>query len=100
MAEWYDNCSRENGLRKMLVVRCKNCGVELTSHSGKSQSCGCSNMMTVKGDSVTAVDLSNVVMISSGVNKKRDDSVLSPQDLSFQEERRKRKVRRLDFEVR
>ena len=100
MAEWYDNCSRENGLRTMLIVRCKNCGVELTSHSGKSQSCGCSNMMTVKGDSVTAVDLSNVVMISSGVNKKRDDSVLSPQDLSFQEERRKRKVRRLDFEVR
>ena len=74
--------------------------MEISSHPTKSQSCGCANMMTVKGDSVTAVDLSNVVMISSGVNKKRDDSVLSPQDLSFQEERRKRKVRRLDFEVR
>ena len=84
----------------MLVVRCKECHMEISSHPTKSQSCGCSNMMTVKGDSVTAVDLSNVVMISSGVNKKRDDSVLSPQDLSFQEERRKRKVRRLDFEVR
>lgn len=84
----------------MLVVRCKECHMEISSHPTKSQSCGCANMMTVKGDSVTAVDLSNVVMISSGVNKKRDDSVLSPQDLSFQEERRKRKVRRLDFEVR
>ena len=84
----------------MLVVRCKECHTEISSHPTKSQSCGCANMMTVKGDSVTAVDLSNVVMISSGVNKKRDDSVLSPQDLSFQEERRKRKVRRLDFEVR
>ena len=83
----------------MLVVQCKDCRKELTS-SSQSKSCGCPNMMTVKGDSVTAVDLSNVVMISSGVNKKRDDSVLSPQDLSFQEERRKRKVRRLDFEVR
>ena len=84
----------------MLVVRCKECHKEITSHETKSQSCGCVNMMTVKGDSVTAVDLSNVVMISSGVNKKKDDSVLSAQDLSFQEERRKRKVRRLDFEVR
>ena len=84
----------------MLVVRCKECHMEISSHPTKSQSCGCANMMIVKGDSVTAVDLSNVVMISSGVNKKRDDSVLSPQDLSFQEERRKRKVRRLDFEVR
>ncbi len=84
----------------MLVVRCKECHKEITSHETKSQSCGCANMMTVKGDSVTAVDLSNVVMISSGVNKKKDDSVLSAQDLSFQEERRKRKVRRLDFEVR
>ena len=99
MAGWYDNFSRENGLRKMLVVRCKNCGVELTSHSGKSQSCGCSNMMTVKGDSVTAVDLGSVLMIQSSKGKK-EDNVLSPQDLSFQEERRKRKVRKLDFEIR
>ena len=100
MAGWYDNFSRENGLRKMLVVRCKSCGVELTSHSGKSQSCGCSNMMTVKGDSVTAVDLSRVVMVSSTHKTKTKEGVLSPQDLSFQEERRKRKVRKLDFEVR
>jgi hypothetical protein len=57
-------------------------------------------MMTVKGDSVTAVDLTRVVMVSSEMKKKKDDGVLSPQDLSFQEERRKRKVRKLDFEVR
>ena len=99
MAGWYDNCSRENGLRTMLVVRCKNCGVELTSHSGKSQSCGCSNMMTVKGDSVTAVDLTRVVMVNSNSTNHKSD-VLSPQELAWQEERRKRKVRKLDFEVR
>jgi hypothetical protein len=57
-------------------------------------------MMTVKGDSVTAVDLSQVVMISSESKKKKDEGILSPQDLSFQEERRKRKVRKLDFEIR
>ena len=83
----------------MLVVRCRECQKELTSHETKSQSCGCSNMMTVKGDSVTAVDLSRVVMISSSVKKKQKDGVLSDSDLMFQEERRKRKVRKMDFEI-
>jgi hypothetical protein len=58
-------------------------------------------MMTVKGDSVTAVDLSRVIMLQSSQNKKsKQTNVLSPQDLNFQEERRKRRVRKLDFEVR
>ena len=56
-------------------------------------------MMTVKGDSVSAVDLGRVVVISSDKNPTKE-GVLSPQDLSFQEERRKRKVRKLDFEIR
>jgi hypothetical protein len=56
--------------------------------------------MTVKGDSVTAVDLNRIVMISSGVSKKKKkEGVLSDSDLMFQEERRKRKVRKLDFEI-
>ena len=84
----------------MLVVRCRDCQKEISSQSGgRSQSCGCPNMMTVNGNSVTAVDLSRVVMISSE-KKKKNNEVLSPQDLSFQEERRKRKVRKLDFEIR
>jgi len=56
-------------------------------------------MATVKGDSVTAVDLNRVVMIRSDGHKKKDDGLTS-QDLQWQEERRKRKVRKLDFEVR
>ena len=83
----------------MLVVRCRECQKEITSHETKSQSCGCSNMMTVKDDSVTALDLSRVVMISSSTKKKKKDGVLSDSDLMFQEERRKRKVRKLDFEI-
>ena len=84
----------------MLVVRCRECQTELTGHKTKSQSCGCPNMMTVKGDSVTAVDLNRIVMISSGVSKKKKkEGVLSDSDLMFQEERRKRKVRKLDFEI-
>ena len=83
----------------MLVVRCRDCNKEINSHPSQSHSCGCPNMMTVKGDSVTAVDLSRVVMINSG-KKGGKLNALTPQDLQYQEERRKRKVRKLDFEVR
>ena len=83
----------------MLVVQCKDCRKELSSDSGRSQSCGCPNMMTVKGDSVTAVDLTRVIMLQSN-RKNTKSNALSPQDLAFQEERRRRKVRNLDFEVR
>ena len=85
----------------MLTVRCRDCNKEISSTSGQSKSCGCPNMTTVKGDSVTAVDLSRVVMIQSTTKKdSKTKDVLTPQDLNFQEERRKRKVRKLDFEVR
>ena len=81
----------------MLIVRCKDCNKELTS-TPKTQVCGCPNMMTVKGDGVTAVDLSRVVMLNS--TKKEQKNILSTSDLAYQEERRQRKVRKLDFEVR
>jgi len=55
--------------------------------------------MTVKGDSVTALDLSRVVMVNS-TKKEQKANVLTSQDLAFQEARRQRKVRRLDFEIR
>ena len=85
----------------MLVVQCKDCRKEISSHETQARSCGCPNMMTVKGDSVTAVDLSHVIMVQSSQKKNsKNTNVLSPQDLNFQEERRKRKVRKLDFEVR
>ena len=55
-------------------------------------------MTTVSGDNVTAKDLSKVIMLNSG--KVVEKSALSPQDMQWQEERRKRKVKKLDFEVR
>ena len=85
----------------MLVVRCRECGKELTGEGNQVVSCGCPNMTTVKGDSVTAVDLTRVVMLSSNhKTSKTKQGVLSDNDLMFQEERRKRKVRKLDFEIR
>ena len=82
----------------MLVVQCKDCRKELSS-SSQSKSCGCPNMMTIKGDSVTAVDLSRVVMIQSNQKNEKSNGLTS-QELQWQEERRKRKVRKLDFEIR
>jgi len=55
-------------------------------------------MTTIKGDSVTAVDLTKVIMVNS--NNKEKSNGLTSHDLQWQEERRKRKVRKLDFEVR
>jgi len=56
-------------------------------------------MMTVKADRVSAVNLSNVVMVNSNKIEERH-GVLSTQDLAYQEARRQRKVRKLDFEIR
>ena len=83
----------------MLVVRCRQCNKELVSGS-QSKSCGCPNMTSVNGDSVTAVALTKVVMVSSYQKTKSKQNVLSDSDIAWQEERRKRKVRKLDFEIR
>ena len=83
----------------MLSIRCKECGREVSGHPTQARSCGCPNMATVKGDSITAVDLNKVVMLNSGKRMEKDNS-LTPSDLQWQEDRRKRKVRKLDFETR
>ena len=81
----------------MLVVKCKVCGKELTSTT-KVQCCGCPNMMKVVDDKVGAVNLDEVILISSDYKEKK--SKLSASDMAWQESRRKRKVRKLDFEIR
>ena len=81
----------------MITVRCRDCSKELTS-TNKTQTCGCPNMMTVKGDGVTAVDLSRVVMVNS--TQKEQRNVLTYEDIAWQESRRQRKVRKLDFDIR
>lgn len=83
----------------MISIRCKDCNREITGHQSKSISCGCSNMATICGDKISAVDLSRVVMLNSYYQKQKSN-VLTNEDIAWQEERRKRKVRKLDFEVR
>jgi len=83
----------------MISIRCKDCNKEITGHPTKTVSCGCPNMATIRGDKISAVDLSRVVMLNS-IKEPQKTNVLSSQDLAFQEARRQRKVRRLDFEIR
>ena len=78
----------------MIKVRCRDCNREVTD--GKS--CGCPNMVTVKGDTLTAVDLTRTIMVSSSNDNTKEG--LTSEDLKWQEQRRKRKVRKLDFEIR
>ena len=82
-----------------IRVRCRACGKEIEGHLNKTVSCGCPNMTTIRGDKISGLDLSQVVMINSyqSQNKK---GVLSQQDIQWQEQRRQRKVRKMDFEVR
>ena len=82
----------------MITVRCKECGKEISTNTGKTISCGCPNMATLNGDRLTAVDLNKVVMVRS--NEEERSEGLTSKDLQWQEERRKRKVRKLDFEIR
>jgi len=81
----------------MIVVRCKQCNTEVKSDS-QTKTCGCPNRLTVTKDTFTAVDLSSVVVVTS--NQKKEKDGLTSEDLQWQEQRRKRKVRKLDFEIR
>lgn len=82
-----------------VKVRCKVCNREIVGHPSRSVSCGCSNMTTIRGDKISAVDLSQVIMVNS-VSAPEKRGVLTQEDILWQEERRQRKVRKLDFEVR
>ncbi len=78
----------------MIKVRCRDCNKEVS----EGKTCGCPNMVMVKGDTVTAVDLTRTIMVSS--SNDNTETGLTSEDLKWQEQRRKRKVRKLDFEIR
>ena len=81
-----------------MLVRCKVCNRELLS-TNKVQCCGCSNMMKVVDDTVGATDLSQVVIVE-GIRENKKNEALSKEDRAWQENRRKRKIRKLDFDIR
>ena len=81
-----------------IRIRCRSCGKELVGHPTKTVSCGCPNMATIRGDKISAVDLGEIVMLNS-YSKNKETGVLTNADIRWQEDRRKRKVRKLDFEI-
>ena len=83
----------------MIVVRCTSCGKELQGQSSRIICCGCSNMTSINEDVISANNMDLVVLLQN--NKKvKKQSLFSEEDLKYQEERRKRKVRKLTFEER
>ena len=49
----------------MLVVKCRDCGKEVAGNQSRMVSCGCENMTTIKGDVITAKDLSRVIILQN-----------------------------------
>ena len=83
----------------MLKIRCKMCNKELHPHPTQIKCCGCDNLTTVKDDKITALDLSLVELISNTNQKNNSSSVFTREDLAYQESRRNRKVRKMEFEI-
>ena len=82
----------------MLKLRCKNCNVILESHPTRTKCCGCDNMTSIKGETITAIDLTKVELIGN-IIKEKSKNVLSKEDIAWQEARKNRKVRKLEFEI-
>ena len=82
-----------------IRVRCKNCNVELEGHAAKTISCGCSNMTTIRGEKISGLDLSKVIMLNS-YKEEKNKNFLTQEDIAWQQARRERKIRKLDFEIR
>jgi hypothetical protein len=55
-------------------------------------------MSTIRGGIISAVDLSKIIMLNSPTNKPKSN-ILTNEDIAWQEQRRQRKVKRLDFEI-
>jgi hypothetical protein len=85
----------------MISIRCKSCNIIIEGHPTKAKSCGCPNFTMIMNDKISARDLSQVELISGLASKRDKESslALTKEDLAFQEARRNRKVRKLEFEI-
>jgi len=83
----------------MITIRCKVCEKELTSYTIETKCCGCPNMTSITGNTFTGEDLNLVEVVSQDRYSSSDNGVLSDDDKQFQETRRQRKIRRINFET-
>jgi hypothetical protein len=56
-------------------------------------------MTTIRGEQISGIDLSKVVMLNL-YKEERKKNFLTHEDIAWQQARRDRKVRKLDFEIR
>ena len=77
----------------MIKIRCRDCNTEIEAGANQTKCCGCPNMATISNNTITALDLSRVIMLNS-MSQNKKTNLLSSEDLKFQEERKKRKVNR------
>ena len=82
----------------MLVIRCKSCGKQLQAHPSQMRSCQCPNLTSIRGTNISGNNLDQIEILRDG--KEPRNNVLSNEDLQYQEQRKKRKIRKLDFEIR
>ena len=73
-----------------MNVLCNSCGVVIAVPSVKFICCGCDNITTVEGDKISAVDMGLVEFIEPPKTKVKP----------VETRPRRRKVRKLDFEIR
>jgi len=85
----------DTGTRTMRV-QCTVCNTIIQS-TGKPQVCGCENQLVVDDTSFTAKSLANVKCLNTNV---REAGHLTEDQLEWQQQRRKRKIRKLTFEER
>ena len=83
----------------MTGVKCLACGKEMVVQSDKFVCCGCPNMTSLHGDTVSANNMSQVQLLQINKNVKKA-SLFSSDELKYQEARRNRKVRKMTFEER
>ena len=72
-----------------MRVICNACGVVIAVPSVKFVCCGCDNLLTVENDKISAVDMELIDFIEESKPKTKSRT-----------SRRRRKVRKLDFEIR
>ena len=72
-----------------IRVRCRSCGKEVSAQTGKTASCGCPNMVTVSGDTISANDMSKGIMLSPRREEQVRKTLFAKEDLEFQESRKR-----------
>ena len=72
-----------------MRVICNACGIVIAVPSVKFVCCGCDNLLTVEDDKISAVDMGLIDFIEDTKPKTKPVT-----------QRRRRKVRKLDFEIR